>query len=245
MVTKRPTQADVARLANVSQTAVSKILNGNDEGIPEETRQRILGAMNQLGYVPNRFAQSLRTQKTYTIASIIPDITNPFYPAFQRGIQSITYQNEYDLIIYDTDEREENELRSLRSLERAGIDGAIVYLFHHGTEQLKPLIEKNIHVVYCGGKPIPEKELTLDTVYVDNETMAKTLVSFLIDKGHTHIGMIAGLKETPPRKNRIRGYQAAMSEHRLPVVDTLIQGGDFPPHQRVETVRSPRRFASA
>ena len=109
MKIRRPTQADVAKLAGVSQSAVSQVLNRNDFAIPEETRQRVLAAVDQLGYVPNKFAQSLRTQKTYTIASIIPDITNPYYPAFQRGIQSVTNQHDYDLIIYDSEEKEENE----------------------------------------------------------------------------------------------------------------------------------------
>jgi LacI family transcriptional regulator len=202
MKSRRPTQEDVAKLAGVSQAAVSQVLNRNDFAIPEETRKRILGAMDQLGYVPNKFAQSLRTQKTYTIASIIPDITNPFYPAFQRGIQSVANQHNYDLIVYDTDEKEENEKRNLKSLERAGVDGAIVSLFHHGVEHLKPLIDQNIPVVFWRGRPTTEENLILDTIYVDNVAMAKTSVSYLIDKGHTRIGMIAGLENTPPRQNR-------------------------------------------
>ena len=120
MRNRRPTQADVAKLAEVSQSAVSQVLTHSDSAIPAETKQRVLDAIDQLGYVPNRRAQSLRTQKSYTIASIIPDITNPYYPAFQRGIQSVADQNGYDLIVYDTQEKEENEKRSLRALERAG-----------------------------------------------------------------------------------------------------------------------------
>jgi LacI family transcriptional regulator len=216
----------VAKLAGVSQSTVSQVLNRNDSAIPEETRQRILGAMDQLGYVPNKFAQSLRTKKTFMIASIIPDITNPFYPAFQRGIQSVTNQKNYDLIIYDTDEKEENEKRSLMSLERAGVDGAIVSLFHHGVEHLRPLIEQGIPVVYWRGRPL-EKDLIIDLIFVDNVAMAKTAVSYLIGKGHTRIGMIAGLEDTPPRQDRIRGFCEALKEHNLPLDEILIQDGDF------------------
>ncbi len=226
MKTRRPTQEDVAKLAGVSQSAVSQVLNHNDFAIPEETRHRILGAMDQLEYVPNKFAQSLRTQKTFMIASIIPDITNPFYPAFQRGIQSVTNQKNYDLIIYDTDEKEENEKRSLMSLERAGVDGAIVSLFHHGVEHLRPLIEQGIPVVYWRGRPL-EKDLIIDLIFVDNVAMAKTAVSYLIGKGHTRIGMIAGLEDTPPRQDRIRGFCEALKEHNLPLDEILIQDGDF------------------
>ena len=226
MKTRRYTQEDVAKLAGVSQSTVSQVLNRNDSAIPDETRQRILGAMDQLGYVPNKFAQSLRTKKTFMIASIIPDITNPFYPAFQRGIQSVTNQKNYDLIIYDTDEKEENEKRSLMSLERAGVDGAIVSLFHHGVEHLRPLIEQGIPVVYWRGRPL-EKDLIIDLIFVDNVAMAKTAVSYLIGKGHTRIGMIAGLEDTPPRQDRIRGFCEALKEHNLPLDEILIQDGDF------------------
>jgi LacI family transcriptional regulator len=224
---RRPTQADVAKLAGVSQSAVSQVLNRNDFAIPVETRQRILEVIDQVGYVPNKSAQSLRTQKTYTIASIIPDITNPFYPAFQRGIQSVTNQHNYDLIVYDTEEREENERRSLRSLERASVDGAIVVLFHHGIEHLRSINEQNIHIVILRGRPTSEEELLLDTLYVDNVSLAKTSVLFLIEKGHTRIGMIAGLKNTLPRQNRIQGFCEALAEHNLPLDEILIQDGDF------------------
>jgi LacI family transcriptional regulator len=226
MTNQRPTQADVAELAGVSQSVVSQILNNNDISVSDETRRRVLDAIEELGYVPNKFAQSLRTNKTLTIASIIPDITNPFYPAFQRGIQSVTNKMNYDLIIYDTDEMEENEKRSLKSLQQANVDGAIVSLFHHGFEALKPLVDQGIPVVYWRGGPV-RKDLTIDLIYVDNVAMAKTAVSYLIEKGHSRIGMIAGLENTPPRQDRIRGFREAMEKHNLPLEETLIQDGDF------------------
>jgi LacI family transcriptional regulator len=227
MKSRRPTQADVAKLAGVSQSAVSQVLNQSEIAIPEETRQRVLHVVEQLGYVPNKSAQSLRTKKTYTIASIIPDITNPFYPAFQRGIQSVTNQHNYDLIVYDTDENAENEKRSLQSLTRAGVDGAIVVLFHHGVDHLKTIADQNIPIVFWRGRPSEEEELVMDTIFVDNVSMAKRSVSHLIEKGHTRIGMIAGLEDTLPRQNRIRGFCEALTDHQLPMEDTLIQGGDF------------------
>ncbi len=112
------------------------------------------------------------------------------------------------------------------SLERAGVDGAIVSLFHHGVEHLRPLIEQGIPVVYWRGRPL-EKDLIIDLIFVDNVAMAKTAVSYLIGKGHTRIGMIAGLEDTPPRKNRIQGFCEALTEHELPLDEILIQDGDF------------------
>lgn len=106
MEKRNRTQADVARLAGVSQTAVSLVLNDNASiSIPPETRQRILHATEQLDYVPDHTARSLRARKTYAIAGIFPDITNPFYPLFGRSIQDIAERHGYDLVLYNTDGR--------------------------------------------------------------------------------------------------------------------------------------------
>jgi LacI family transcriptional regulator len=103
MMSRKPTQVDVAKRANVSQAMVSYVLNGNtDVTIPADTRQRILDAIKELGYQPSKVARSLRSSKTYTIAGVIPDILNPFYPAFQRGIQDVADAYNYDLITYNT-----------------------------------------------------------------------------------------------------------------------------------------------
>lgn len=100
---RRPTQADVAKLAGVSQATVSYVLNTNSViSVPEETRGRILAAVDELGYVPNGIARSLRTRRTYMIAAVIPDITNPFYPAFERGVQEAAEASGYDLIVLNT-----------------------------------------------------------------------------------------------------------------------------------------------
>ena len=224
---KRPTQADVARLAGVSQTTVSHVVNKTEIKIPEETRQRILNAMDELDYVPNHLARSLRSRKTFAIASIIPDINNPFYPPFQRGIQDIADSHNYDLMMYNTDSSASNEQRYLRSLEQGRVDGGIVVLFHHGCEALKPLLDKNIPIVAIVAGKQDVGDLPIDTLYINNSAAAMNAVSYLIELGHTRIGMIAGIEETPPRRSRISGYQKALADHHLPLDEILIQGGDF------------------
>ena len=120
---KRPTQADVAVRANVSQAMVSYVINNSTSvTIPDETRQRILTAMEDLGYVPNITARRLRSSKTYTVAGVIPDITNPFYPAFERGIQDTANQFGYDLVMYNTDGTEERERKCVESLLQGRVE---------------------------------------------------------------------------------------------------------------------------
>ena len=222
---KRPTQADVARLAGVSQTTVSHVLNNTAISVPAETRQRILEAIDQLGYVPDGTARSLRTRKTHTIAGIIPDITNPFYPAFERGIQDTAERHGYDLIMYNTDGIAEKERKCLRSVQQGRVDGVIAVLFRTTARDLRPLLERNIAVVRLEAMPQEVGELPLDNLYVDNVAAARTAVAYLIDRGHTRIGMISG--QEGPRQARVLGYRQALADHHIPLDEFLIQGGDF------------------
>ncbi len=223
---KRPTQADVARLAGVSQTTVSHVLNNNTAiSVPPETRRRILEAIDQLGYVPDGTARSLRTRKTHTIAAIIPDITNPFYPAFERGIQDTAERHGYDLITYNTDGIAEKERKCLRSVQQGRVDGVIAVLFRTTARDLRPLLERNIAVVRLEAMPQEVGALPLDNLYVDNVAAARTAVAYLIDRGHTRIGMISG--QEGPRQARVLGYRQALADHHIPLDEFLIQGGDF------------------
>jgi LacI family transcriptional regulator len=81
--------------------------------------------------------------------------------------------------------------------------------------------------VFLRGRPGEKEDLIVDRIYINNESMAKTAASYLIKKGHTRIGMIAGLEDTPPHQDRIRGFCKALEEHHLPLNEVLIQDGDF------------------
>jgi len=224
--TKRVTQADVARHANVSQAMVSYVVNKNTTiSVPEETRQRILRAMDELGYVPNITARRLRSSKTLTVAGIIPDITNPFYPAFERGIQDIVDQQGYDLIMYNTDGSEEKERKYVRSLLQGRVDGLVGVFFHLTARDLRPLIEQNLYVVRLEATAKQNGTLPIDNVFVDNIAAATTAVTHLIERGHRHIGMLTS--DYGPAQRRILGYQRALEQHGLPQNPAWVQTGDF------------------
>jgi LacI family transcriptional regulator len=220
--TRRPTQYDVAKLAGVSQTTVSNILNNNAAiSIPEETRQRILAAIEQLGYIPDRNARSLRTQKTYTIAAIIPDITNPYYPSFMRGIQDVAESHDYDLITYNSDGICDKEAKCLRSIQHNRVDGLITALFHD-------------HDDFLIGLDIPVVKLDLpihgshpfDIVYFDNIAGARMVVNHLVAKRYLPIAMIAGVPNTPADQRSV-GYRLALEENNLPVDENLVIRGNY------------------
>lgn len=218
---KRPTQADVARLAGVSQAMVSYVLTNNTTvSIPDETRLRIQEAVRALGYIPNSTARNLRINRTYTVASIIPDITNPFYPEFERGIQDVTEQHGYDLIMYNTDGDAAKEAKALHTVQQARADGIIGVFFHMTAKDLFPLLKMNIPVVRLEAGPKATGSYPLDNLYADNIAAAKSAVSYLIGRGHVRIGMLTG--SGGPAEARLLGYRQALIERGLPVDEALI-----------------------
>jgi LacI family transcriptional regulator len=230
MPKRRPTQADVAKAAGVSQAVVSYVLNDNQTvSISPGTRQRVHAAIAGLGYVPNTAARSLRSHRTFTIAAIIPDIANPYYPAFVRGIQDVALADGYDVLTYNTDGERDIELQALDAARRGRVDGLIVTPFHLTMDDILPILRDGTPMTLLGELETDGRatHLPLDAVSVPGEAAAREVVNYLIDRGHTHIGMIAGMTSTPPRETRVLGYRRALAEHHLPLEEILIRGGDF------------------
>jgi LacI family transcriptional regulator len=225
---KRPTQDDVARIAGVSQTVVSMVLNDRSlVTISPETRQRVLTAIDDLGYVPDGSARSLRTRKTLIVASLIPDITNPFYPAFERGIQDVADANDYDLIAYNTDGNRAKELRCLRSMQRARVDGIIATPFQLTAADFSPLIANGVPVVIFGELVSEPASIPLDSIFVDDYAAAGKLVTYLLDRGYSPLGMIAASDDHLRREGRTMAYRRVLTERATPQ-DVLLARGDDP-----------------
>lgn len=228
MAGKLPTQVDVARLASVSQAMVSYVLAGKSPiSIPEETRQRVLRAVEELGYVPNGTARSLRTRRTSTLGVVVPDITNPFYPAFERGVEVAAEERGYDLIVYNTDGRPEKERKSLLSLRQGRVDGLVAIFFHLRAPDLAPLLALGLPVVRLEPSPAATRDLSLplDSLYVDNRAAAREAVEYLFARGHTRIGMVTGA--LGPGEERLAGYRRALAEHGLAAEPGLTAYGEF------------------
>lgn len=223
-----PTQTDVARLADVSQSVVSIVVNDKTHlAIAPATRRRVLDAIEQLGYVPDGTARSLRTRKTATIANVIPDITNPFYPAFERGIHDVAESHDYDLITYNSDGLRAKEVKCLRSVLRGRVDGLIITPFQLTLVDFGPLLDRQVPIVVFGDMAHETSPIPFDRLSVDNVAAARAVVTFLIGRGHSRIGMIAGPPNVPRRESRVRGYRQALKAHRIALEEVLIRGGDF------------------
>ena len=208
-----PKQLDVGKLAGVSRATVSQVLN-NKAGfsVPLETRQRVLAAAEQLGYVPNAAARNLRTQKTNTIGVIIQDINNPFYPAFVRGVQDIAEQVGYDVISFNTDSSEARERHFVDVLRRGRVDGVVGVFWHVRADGLKELTDRGIPIALLGQLSQPVDDL-IDQVYIDDQTAARHAVQHLVSAGHRRIALVSGPEHL--LQERVAGYRTALTDAGL------------------------------
>ena len=137
-IRKPATMRDVARLAGVSQPTVSRVLNQSDTAISisEETRSKVLAAVDELGYRPNILARGLRTQQTQMLAVLIADISNSFYHPIVRSIQDVARLHNYDVMIANSDHLYEDEMHFCEAVSRRPVDGVIMVPIHLFGEDL-------------------------------------------------------------------------------------------------------------
>ncbi|MCW2876054.1 MAG: Transcriptional regulator, TetR family [Sphaerisporangium sp.] len=204
----RPSIGRVAELAGVSPTTVSHALNGR-RPVSAATRQRVLDAIEQLGYRPNVLARGLRTSKSQTIGLIIPDITNPFYPVLARGLQDVLGPAGYHEIISNTDGERDLERSALEQMIARQVDGIAFAVFHTHAEDLRPAIDVGIPVVRLGGRLVQDG---VDLVHSDDEGGAAEATRYLLDRGYDRIGFVCGPEAEGPAAERVSGYFGALTE---------------------------------
>ena len=217
-VSKRPTITDVARLAEVSKSTVSHVLN-NTRNVETSTRQRVLHAIEELGYRPSTAARSLTTKRTGTVGTVISDASNFFFNEMLRGVEDVLHAGGYGLLVCNTDEVLEREAHYLDLLLRHRVDGIIAAATSRRWAALQEAESLHTPVVY-----VDRRFADLDGPYVgvDNESGACLGVRHLIEQGYTDIGILAGFQRLSTMQERLFGYQRALREAGLPIRDEWI-----------------------
>jgi LacI family transcriptional regulator len=187
---------------------VSMVLSGTSAPIPEETRQRISLAAAELGYAPNRFARALKTSRTMTLACIVPDITNPFYPSLIRGIQSVAEAQGYDVLAVNTDGAPERERHFLEWSRQGRVDGIVGVFWTLKATDFSTLLKDGVPVVRIESTRKSSGELPLDDIFVDSRAASLSMTEYLLGRGHRQVAMIAG--RGGPQGARVEGYKAAL-----------------------------------
>ncbi len=226
---KRTTIKDVAKMANVSPSTVSRVIS-NSPRISEETAKRVKHCMNELGYYPNAIARSLANKTSKTIGLIMPvrpgeTLLNPFFQEALRGIVRGATVCFYDVLLA-TFQGGEDEIDSMRKLISASkIDGVILMTSRVNDKAIKYLRE--INFPFCViGSPLDDKQI-FNHVDNDNITASYELTKHLIDEGKKKIAIIAGDKNLIATVHRIKGYEKALIETQCQLDENLIYTGDF------------------
>lgn len=222
------TMHDVAKLAGVSQSTVSRVLNDSNAGIPigEETRRRVQEAVQTLGYYPNLHAGSLRGQKTRMLAMMIADIANPFYHAMVRAAQDVARLHHYDVMIANSDHACENELQFMESLIRRPVDGVFMVPYHLTREHISAIIARTGSSVVAVGQHVDHPQV--DTVHgADYEATFDAVTWLQRERDHQRIGFIGVTEVHSAGARRRAAFEAAMQALGLAHDPKLYVMGDW------------------
>ncbi|MGO4706222.1 LacI family DNA-binding transcriptional regulator [Microvirga sp. 2MCAF38] len=227
---------DVAKLAEVSTATVSRAL-ANPNLVSEETRGRVLEAIAKIGYVPNPAARSLRSQKTYMVLVVLPNLANTFFSKILRGIEETLFEAGYGMIIGDLDGSPEKEAHFAGFTAAGRVDGAILlngHLFGQSRNAKGVPASINIPLVaLCEAIPgaaIPQIE-------IDNRAAARRMTQHLASLGHRRIAYLTGPAENVLEKERIRGYRDGLRTEGLAFDPDLVIKGDYTVESGVEAGR--------
>jgi DNA-binding LacI/PurR family transcriptional regulator len=215
----------IAQMAGVSIGTVSHVLN-NSAGVREPVRKRVLEAVQAARYQPNQLARGLRRDKTNMIGMIIPDVTNPFFPAVVRGAEDVAFSNGYRLILCNTDNDHSKELVHLNELHTYLPAGLIVIPsnFSDLTMQAERYRRAGTGVVCVDRLP---KNWSGDSVTANNEQGAYDATRCLVKLGHTNLATITGPLHLTNAQERLTGFKRAMRGAKLPVNPEYVQETTF------------------
>ncbi|MCL6631170.1 MAG: LacI family transcriptional regulator [Alicyclobacillus herbarius] len=217
------TRRDVARLAGVSPSTVSRVLNDNGY-VAEDVRKRVHAAIKELNYVPNRLARSLRMQQSRQVACITPSISNSFYLEIVAGIEETALAHDYTFSLYSLT----YEKREYLEVVLSGFYDGMILLAPYEMEKiipLKELAERLPVSLYCDR----ERHLELPHVYVDLRSAMRECVNHLISLGHRRIVFMGYQFSRPAQNPRYLGYRDALKAHGIELDESLTRF--FPDYQ--------------
>ncbi len=189
----------------------------------KRTKERVLAAARELDYHINVNARSLTSGKTYTLALVLPDVTNPFFPAVARGVEDYASENGYCVILCNTDGNSRKESDYIAMLRSRKVDGVIFAISAPSKSRINTLLDDGIAVV------LVDRDLgdTYDIVKTDNVSGAILATNHLIGLGHSRIAFITGPMKLATSQERLRGYSDALLRHDIPFDEDLVMEGDF------------------
>ncbi|AOM41826.1 ribose operon transcriptional repressor RbsR [Xenorhabdus hominickii] len=218
------TMKDVARLAGVSTSTVSHVINDN-RYVSENVKKKVNAAIEELNYAPSALARSLKIKQTKTIGMLVTTSDNSFYFEVVRGVERNCYERGYSLILCNTEGDSKRMLRSIETLLQKRVDGLLIMCSEH------QLISKEFLLRYPFVPMVTMDWSPFDVssdVIKDNSLLGGELATnYLINRGLRKIACIAGPQDKTPARQRLAGYRKAMRDAGLEILNGYEIYGDF------------------
>lgn len=215
------TIVDVARLAGVSLSTVSHVVNGT-RPVSDATRERVERAIAETSYLPHAAARSLRRAQTDSVGLVVTDTGQPVFAEMVHGVEAEASKAGFTLLLANSGEDAEREMRAVEALRERRVDGLIIARCAGAKDETVELVRRNnLPVVLLdrlGGRG-------LDQVGVENVRPMRALVRHLANNGHRRIALVAGEPDVPTLQERRLGYEQALQECGLPVDPALVVTG--------------------
>ncbi|GAB3532083.1 LacI family DNA-binding transcriptional regulator [Arthrobacter tecti] len=222
-VPRKSTVALVAQRAGVSVASVSRVLNNLPAS--ESIAAKVRKAAEELGYVPDAMARSLKVGRTEQIALAVADVGNPVYVTMMHAVSEVVREAGFRLVLSSTGNDPNDVVELLDNLERGYADGVILSPLRITDEIIARLTSTRLPVVVIGSLP---QGVLLDNVRADSRTGVDIAVARLKATGRKHIAFVNGPVDTVPGSARLTGYLAAMESRGLPTTaDMQVEASDF------------------
>src|SRR5829696_1755283 len=213
---------DVAKIAGVSVSTVSRVLNGRLD-VASETQHRILSVIDDMGYTTNLAARSMRSHKKNLVGLIMPDIAYPFAIEVMKGVNRAIAESEFDLLVYTTGDvrksgRAFHEQKYVSLLTNSISDGIVIVAPVAGEFSMDAPI---VSIDPLASNP------NYPAVHATNYQGSMDAMEYLLGLGHRRIGFISGRAELESSNRRSMGYRESLAKAGIPIDETLIASGDY------------------
>ncbi len=213
-MTKKVTIADLAKRANVSVTTVSQILNGKEKRFSDKTVKLVKDLRKEMGYVPDFNAQSLIRRSGRTIGVLVPNINNPFFSRFLRGIESVAIDRGYIPLIFGSNNNQKLENYYLLESIRRAADGMIIASAISDVNDIDNILSQNgIPYLLTDQAPVGEG----DKVDVNNYQGGQLLANYLLKRGHRQVTVVTDQQPTLNLKQRLAGFLDTYRDQNLEI----------------------------
>lgn len=222
---KEVTIYDIAKKLNIAASTVSRGLQNSPE-IGKKTKKKILETADKMGYHVNQYARSLRSQQSNTIGVIVHRLNSNFVTSVLAGIEKVTTEAGYDLLIANSSESYSKEVSNAKNLFHKRVDGLIVSLSFDtiDLDHFKPFAEKNIPVLFFDRV---EQDEHSTVVIIDNVKCGYIATNHLIEQGCKRIAHVTSSLNRNVYAQRYKGYRKALADHKLPFDENMLIVGNL------------------